>query len=510
VIAEVRPPRDPRSGGGLAARDRARARRARPLLALLLAAGCATGPRPPPAHPADAPLAPETPLSAGAAPDGDFADAWENVRKGDAAEAAGRLDEARAEWTSAADRFVAVAEANPEWRLALGLRAAGLHRRAGNDERAAELALRAARDPAADARSKAMGFRLAAVALQELAAAQAKVGTLAPLQLAFADERARPPSAARPVPGTWKRFVDAVDGLLASPDEPEGAGAPAPTTARLALEAARVSFAFDDVADARRRLGALLERWPEDEAVSEAVPLYLQTFLVLGDREGFRAAAAKLGERYGAANTGGARQPKSRGAEALRKALSDAEFSDARKLFDAGKPAEAAEAYEAIAARGDPADAAGALHNAAIAWDRAGRPARATAARERIVAEHPGARVAPTNALMLAAAESRSGDHAAAARLYVDFLERWPDHASRCIAMQNAAAELDAARRGADAAERYLLFGRDAACAKVDPAVAVTALRRARALFDAAGKPARAREAAAAADALGKKREKAP
>ncbi|HYD40419.1 MAG TPA: hypothetical protein VEB43_06280 [Anaeromyxobacter sp.] len=491
-----------------------RAPRARPLLAaVLVAAGCATaGTNAPPARPADAPLAPDTALSAGAPSDADFAEAWESARKGDAADAAGRTDEARAEWTRAADRFLAAGETHPVWRLALGLRAAGLYRKAGADERAAEIALRVARDPAADARSKALGFRLGAIALQDVAGAQVKAGKLPALKLAFADERPKGPAAATPIPGTWKRFVDAVDGhLAAGAPEPDGAGAPTPTTARLALEAARVAFAFDDLADARRRLAALLERWPEDEAASEAVPLYLQTFLVAGDRPAFEAAAAKLGDRY-AAGAGLSKEGAARGADALRKALSDLEFSDARKLMDAGKFAEAAEAYEAIAGRGDPAEGAGALHNAAIAWDRAGKPARAVAARERILKDHPGARVAPTNALALAAAQSRSGDHGGAARLYVEFLERWPDHASRCIAMQNAAAELDAARRGGDAAERYLAFGRDAACAKVDPAVTVTALRRARALFEAAGKPARAREAAAAADAVGKKpvREKAP
>ena len=488
----------------------ARARPAR-LLALLLAAGCATArTKPPPARPADAPLAPDTALAAesGATSDADFAAAWESARKGDAAEGMGRLEEARAEWTRAADRFLAAGESHPEWRLALGLRAAGLYHRADADDRAAEVALRVARDPAGDARSRAMGFRLAAVALQDLAAAQTRAGKLAPLKLAFADDRARAPGSSAPVPGIWKRFVEAVDGLTASAAQPDDGATP--TTARLALDAARVSFAFENVAEARRRLAALLERWPEDEAISEAVPLYLQTYLVSGDREGFRAAAAKLADRY-AAGAGLSKEGAARGAEALRKAHSDAAFSDARKLIEAGKLEEAAEAFEAIASGGDPADAAGALHNAAIAWDRAGKPARAARARERILKEHPGARVAPTNALTLAAAQSQSGDHAGAARLYVEFLERWPEHASRCIAMQNAAAELDAARRGADAAERYLAFGRDAACTKPDPAVAIAALRRARALFEAAGKPARAKEAATVADALSRKpREKAP
>jgi hypothetical protein len=486
------------------------------LLGLAACAGPGQGAARGPVRPADAPLAADTALSPGNT-DAAFSQAWEGVKRGDAARDAGRADEARAEWTRAADGFLAAGDAHPEWRLALGLRAAELYHRAGADDRAAEVAGRVARDPAADDRSRALGHRQEAQALWELGQAQAKAGKLPALNLAFADERAgRPPPAPQPVPGTWKRCVEAVDALLALPPAEAEAAPPAgvpppPGPARLALDAARISFAFDDLADARKRLSVLLERWPEDEAAAEAIPLYLQTFLVAGDREGFQGAAARLGERYGADAARG-KEGLARGAEALKKTLSDADFSAAQKLLEAGKPAEAAQAYEAIAARGDPTDAPGALHNAAIAWDRAGEPARAAAARERILQERPESRVAPTNALMLAAYQSRKGDHAAAARAYADFLERWPDHASRCIAMQNVAAELDAARRGSDAAERYLAFGKDAACARIDPAVAATALRRARTLFDAAGKPARAKEAADAAAALVRKpaKEKAP
>jgi tetratricopeptide (TPR) repeat protein len=479
--------------------------RTRPLAALLpllaLAAGCATT-----AHPAHAPLAPETQLAAGDGAERAAALGWEAVKRGDAAREAGKLDEARAEWTRGADHLLAAAAESPRWRLALGFRAAELLRRAGDDERAAGAAARIAADPAADPLSRAMARHLEAQALHDLGAAQAKAGKLPSGRPLFADERNGAAPAPRPLAGTWKRFVEAVEAYLplsatVTEPAPPVAGPPLLSPARLAVAAARVRLAFDDVAGARGRLAEAMERWPDDhEAAAEAIPLYLQTYLVAGDAAGFRAEAARLAAALAAraekADDPTERAGVAREQEELEKALSDADFGAANRLLEAGKPGEAAEVFEAIASRGDAADAAGALHNAAIAWDRAGEPARAQAARARILEAYPESRVAPTNALFLAAEQARRGDHPAAAKLYGQFLERWPEHGSRCIALQNLAVELDAARRGAEAAERYLAFGKDAACAKADPKVALVALRRARTLFDAAGKPARAREAA--------------
>jgi hypothetical protein len=253
----------------------------------------------------------------------------------------------------------------------------------------------------------------------------------------------------------------------------------------------------------------VLARWPDDaDALVEAIPLYLQTFLVTGDRAGHQAAVARarqlLDERSAKAE-GKAKEGFARAQEELRKASSGAAFLAAQKLLEAGKPADAAQAFEDVAADGASADAASALHNAAIAWDRAGDAVRAATARDRILREHPDSRVAPSAALTLAAYQAKKGDHVAAARIYGDFLERWPDNANRCIAMQNVASELDSVHRPAEAAERYLAFGRDPTCSRADTGVAAIALRRARTLFDQAGKPARAREAAAAADAMAKK-----
>jgi hypothetical protein len=465
-------------------------------------------------RPADEPLGPDTALSSGAAAQAAYARGVEGTERGDAARDAGNLEQARAEWIGAADAFLEAEKAGAaDWRLALDYRAADLLLRGDAFDRAAAAALRVARDPRAAERSRAQGWHLAAQALMNAATADARAGKLPPAKVLFADQRGTEPLVPRPPPGTWSSFVEAVDEYLAvSAADPE-LSRPADqrtlfSPGRLEVGAARVTFSFDDVADARRRLETVLARWLDDTtAVVEAIPLLLQTYLVTHDTAGHQAAAERirllLEERAGKTGVNG-KEGIARAQDELRRALSGANFSSAQALLDGGKPAEAARSFEVVAADGISADAANALHNAAVAWDRAGEPEKAAADRQRILAERPESRVAPADALLLAAYQSRKGDHAVAAGIYADFLTRWPDQANRCIAMQNVASELDAVRRAADAAERYLAFGKDPGCAR-DPALATIALRRARALFDLAGKPARARDAAAAADAVARK-----
>ena len=496
------------------------------LLLLVAATGCATAGRVRPAasvRPADEPLLASTALSAGAEAQGVYARAFESIQRGEAARDAGDLEQARTEYLKAVDGLLAAEQAGASaWRLALTYKAARLlWGQTGDNERAAELAARVARDPAADERSRALGWHLAAGALANAATAQVRAGKLPPIKLLFADERGSAPLAPQPPPATWKSFVAAVDAYLAVwQADPELALPPdqqtLPSPGRLAVGAAKVSFTFDDLPDARRRLEAVLARWPDDaEALAEAIPPYLQTFLVTGDRAGHQAAAARLQQlidERSAKAEGKAKEGFGRAQDELRKAVSGAAVLAAQKLLDGGKSEEAAQAFEAVAGDAASPDAANALHNAAIAWDRAGEPARAASARERLLKEHPDSRVAPSAVLTLASYQARKGDHGAAARLYGEFVDRWPEHGNRCIAMQNVASELDAARRFADAAERYLVFGRDPACSRANPAAATIALRRAWLLFDQVGKPARAKDAAAAVDALTRKpaKEKGP
>jgi tetratricopeptide (TPR) repeat protein len=255
-----------------------------------------------------------------------------------------------------------------------------------------------------------------------------------------------------------------------------------------------VQYAYGALDDARRRLDAALDRWPADPDLLEQVtPLYLGTFGARGDRAGQLAAVDRLRAR---AEAEAAKAPPDRkpafakALQGLDRARAGGRFWQGEDLLKQQKPADAARAFEAAGADASAPDAASALHNAGVAWDQAGDATKAAAVRERLLREHPDAAFAAEDVLHLAVYRSRQGDHAASARLYEDFLRRWPDSPSRCLALRNVASELDVADRPAEAAGRYLAFGRDERCAKVDPSIAARALVRAGRLFDAEAKTA--------------------
>lgn len=442
-----------------------------------------------------------------------FRDMQIHESRAEAAQAAGNQDQARAELAAAADGYASMRErfGASEWQIPIAYRAAELYVHAQQYEKAGLQAEKVAADPYAKDRTKAMGYHLAAVAWLQLASQQVKANQLEPIKLAFMEQRGGAPLAPRVPPGAWKRFVDATDRYLPlTASDPELQRPPAERRwappERLALIAAEVEYAFDNMEDAQRRFAALLDRWPaEGEIVADAVPLYLQTFQQLGDDAGYQAAVAKV-KALVEAQTAKAGDPKEKAAfekvrEALSRADAGARFGRAQALLEEGKAAEAARSFEELAAEGG-GDTAGALHNAALAWDKAGDDAKAVALRERIIQEFPAARVTPTNMLLVAAQRSRKGQHLEAAKIYEGFVAQYPENPNRCLALQNWAAELDTGKKPLDAAERYLVFGKDEACAKADPNFAARALYRSGQLFSLGKKPAKAKEAFAATVAV--------
>ena len=422
-----------------------------------------------------------------------YAAAHTHESKGDAASG----EAARTEWAQAAQGYAALAEkpAVAVWHVPLRHHAAELLVRAQRWDKASDVAAGLAGDPAANDASKAVAARLAATAALGAASAQVKAGQLEKLDLGLSGPRKE-----RPLPAGWKRVVDAADAYLAragaDPEvrKPPAERRPGPSPAELALAAAEVLYAHGDPGGARKRFEAVLDRWPSDvEVLEQAIPLYLATFLVRGDREGHDAAVDRLRERVAqeASKASGPRKDAfAKVGDGLSRARAGARFGGAEKLLADGKAAEAAKAFEAVASEPGMGDPVNALHNGAVAWDRAGEPAKAAKVRERILKEYPGAPLAAEDALSLAAYRSRSGDHLGAGRLYEDFLARWTASPNRCLALRNAASELDLAGRAAEAAARYAAFGRDEACAKAAPDVAARALVRAGRLFEAQAKDA--------------------
>jgi hypothetical protein len=89
-----------------------------------------------------------------------------------------------------------------------------------------------------------------------------------------------------------------------------------------------------------------------------------------------------------------------------------------------------------------------------------------------------------------------------AARVYGMHAEKWPDDPNHSTALRNGAVELDLAKRGPDAAERYLAFGKEDRCVQASPDVAALALHRAGELFMNAKRRPDAREAFETAAAI--------
>jgi len=112
---------------------------------------------------------------------------------------------------------------------------------------------------------------------------------------------------------TVGRMEDALAQPDVKPPDPAKGGLPVP---QLALIAAEVSYAFDNMEDAQRRFASLIERYPgEAEILLDAVPLYLQTFLHLDDQAGYQAATDKIRKQVEAASQA-ASDPKAKAAYA--------------------------------------------------------------------------------------------------------------------------------------------------------------------------------------------------
>jgi tetratricopeptide (TPR) repeat protein len=436
-----------------------------------------------------------------------------HVDRARAAQAAGNMDQARAEYAAAADSYANFMDKFPSelYRMPVRMRAADMYMFGQQPQKAAEQAQKIYLDPEATPQSKAIASKVAADAWLGVANAKVRAGQLDPIRLSNADQRRGQPLQPRVPPGEWKSFVDATDRLrevLAQPGvPPPDAKRPGPAISQLDLIAAEVEYAFDNMEDAQKRFANLIQKYPEDaDALGDAVPLYLQTFLHLGDEAGYQAAVVRLRTQIEAASKA-ATDPKAQAAfakvqEALGRATAGVQFAEAQKLLDQGKPGEAAEAFEKLAADPRGGDVPNALHNAAVAWDKANQPDKASALRKRIVEEFGDSRVAPNNLLLLAVADSKKKQHLEAGKLYEQFLAKYPDNPNRCVALQNVASELDLGKKPTDAADKYLAFGKDAACAKENPNTTALALYRAGRLYETAKKRPQAKEAYAAAVAL--------
>ncbi len=416
------------------------------------------------------------------------------------AASSGNMDQARAEWATEAQALADFADkfTGSDWHVSFRYNAAKYFLYARQEAKAVEQAEKLLISPEANDISRAMGSKLAYAATNGLANDKVKAGQLEALRLPFWDQRKNTPLAPRSPPGEWRRIVDYADTYVklaaSDPDNKKAANErflPA-TTAQVALSAAQIEYAFDNMEDARNRFARYFDAWPGEIEIG-AVKLYLQTFLALGDTAGYEAAVPKQKALVAAAL---AKSTDAKAKEALGKVLEqlntlelEAGYNQGKRQLEAGKFAEAGATFEAFAAANPGnANVSLALYQAGVAYEKANQLEKAAALREQVIARFPDSKEAEGAQLMLAAQRAKQGKGEEAVKLYRSFLEKYPDSTLRCSAVFNMGRELDQLRRPVDAAKAYTTFGTDARCAKDDANAAANVLFRAGELFEKAGK----------------------
>jgi TolA-binding protein len=442
----------------------------------------------------------------------------------------GNLDAASAESKIAADGLVGFVNKYTNHRLRIVfLRMAVLrYLQAKEWEAAAETSQRMIQDPRAEPVTKAIGARYGSSAWQMLAVQEMRSGKIPQLKLKPSAARGGEPPKPRPLDRSWKMFVEDADiyeknrdadpssKLTAEERQTQGGT----DLGQLQVIAAQVEFGYDNIEDAQKRFGKVIEMHPSrGDLMETAVPYYLDSFKILKDPKGLEAAAARIEpiisaeakKAAEAAAAPGATEEQKKNAASFAKLASElkegakgGDYSQAAMVMgkaDAaakeGKPEaaalyrESAALYEKFAAanRASP-DAPSALFNAAIAYDKAKDPKKAVAVREQLVKDFPEAKVLQQTYLLLGANLATSREYAASAKYNQEYLNRWPDSPQRCVAMQNLGVALQETKKPADAAAVYLRFANDPGCGAEDPNTT------ARVLYSAAKMQAEAKKTA--------------
>lgn len=441
----------------------------------------------------------------------------------------GKLDSAAAEDKIAADTIVSFVNKYPNHRLRIVFlrMAAGRYLQAKEWEPAAEAAQRMMADPKGLPVTKAIGARYASGAWQMLAVQEMRSGKIPQLKLQPSAARGGAAPTPRVPDRAWKNFVEAADVYERNSDAdptskltPEQRRVQGGTDlGQLQLISAQVEFGYDNIEDAQKRFGKVIELHPSrGDLLETAVPYYLDTFRILKDPKGLEAAAARLEPAVAAeakkaaevAAAPGATDEQKQNAVALAKLATELKegsrgsdynvaaglMSKADAAAKEGKPEataqyrESAALYEKFAAdnKASP-DAPNALFNAAIAHDKAKDGKKATVARETLVRDYPESKVIPQTLLLLGANLAASREYAASVKYNQEYLSRWPDAPQRCLAMQNLGVGLQETKKPAEAAAVYVKFATDAGCAE-DPNTT------ARVLYSAAKMQAEAKKTA--------------
>ncbi|MCX5732409.1 MAG: hypothetical protein NTY18_13900, partial [Deltaproteobacteria bacterium] len=269
--------------------------------------------------------------------------------------------------------------------------------------------------------------------------------------------------------------------------------------AQLEIIAAQVEFGYDNIEDAQRRFGRLIEENPSRADILEtAVPYYLDTFKILNNTQGLDAALARIEPALAAeakkaaavaAGPGATEEQKktsatlARLAIELREGAKGGDYNAAAAVLGKadglakegkgeadGQYKQAGALFEKFAAENKTSpDAPNALFNAAVAFDKAKEPKKAVELRETLLATYPDAKVAQQTTVLLGGSLAVAREYAASAKYNQEYLTRWPEGPQRCVALQNLGVALQEMKKPAEAAQTYLKFAADPVCAGEDP-----------------------------------------
>lgn len=446
----------------------------------------------------------------------------------------GKLDSAASEDKIAADTIVSFVNKYPNHRLRIVFlrMAAGRYLQAKEWELAAEAAQRMMSDPKGLPVTKAIGARYASGAWQMLAVQEMRSGKIPQLKLQPSTARGGAAPSPRVPDRAWKMFVEAADtyeknrdadpsSKLSAEERRAQGGA---DLGQLQLIAAQVEFGYDNIEDAQKRFGRVIEMHPSrGDLLEAAVPYYLDTFRILKDPKGLEAAATRLEPAVAAeakkaaelAAAPGATEEQKKNAAALAKLATElkegskgSDYNNAGALLAKADAAakegkadaaamyrESAALFEKFAAENKTSpDASSALFNAAIAHDKAKDGKKAIAARELLVKDYPDAKVVPQTLLLLGANLAASREYAASVKYNQEYLARWPDAPQRCLAMQNLGVALQETKKPAEAAAVYVKFASDPGCGGEDPNTTARVLYSAAKMQVDAKKPAEAKK----------------
>ena len=419
----------------------------------------------------------------------------------------GAMDQARAEWSTEAQGLADFADKFPssDWSVSFRYNAGKYFFYAGQPARAAEQADKLLFSPDASDGSKAMAAKLAHAAETAVAREKSGAGQLEPVRLLEWEVRKATPLAPRSPAGEWRKIVEYADTYVKLADlDPDNKKAPKDrflpgTPAQVALSAAQIKYAFDNMEDARARFARIFETWPA-EIDPGAVRLYLSTFLALGDQAGHDAALprlrAQVADAAAKATDPKAKESLAKAGEMLALLEVEAGFNQAKRMYDGGQNAQAGAAFEGFATAnpGNP-NVSLALYYAGIAYERANQLDKSAALREQLIARFPDSKETEAAIPMLAALRAKQGKKDEAVKLYREFNEKYPDSTLHCSAIYNLGATLDEARKPLDAARAYVLFGTEPRCAKSEANAAAKLLYRAGELYEKGGKMAEAKKA---------------